>query len=196
MNKYGYARVSSSEQNATRQLIELSKVGVEVQNIFIDKSSGKDFNRPAYQQLVNDILHEGDVLYVLSIDRLGRNYEDIREQWRLLTREKKVDICIIDMPLLDTRYGKDLLGTFIADIVLQILSFVAESERTSIKSRQRQGIEAAKIRGIRFGRPNKALPADYDQMIDRWRNGIMSTNEIINKCKISRATFYRTIRKF
>lgn len=149
---YGYIRVSSTDQNEDRQVIALREKKVLEKNIYMDKQSGKDFNRPQYQKLVKR-LKSGDLLYILSIDRLGRNYEEIQNQWRILTKEIGVDICVIDMPLLDTRNGKDLMGTFIADLVLQILSFVAQSERENIRKRQAEGIAAAKARGVRFGRP-------------------------------------------
>ena len=149
---YGYIRVSSTDQNEDRQRLALSEMGVPAENLFTDKQSGKDFNRPQYKRLVRK-LRPGDLLYVLSIDRLGRSYGEIQDQWRALTKDIGADICVIDMPLLDTRYGKDLIGTFIADLTLQILSFVAENERTNIRQRQRQGIAAAKARGVRFGRP-------------------------------------------
>lgn len=146
MNTYGYARVSSKDQNEQRQIIELQRLDISEQNIFVDKQSGKNFDRPAYKSMIKK-LREGDLIYILSIDRLGRNYIEIQNQWGFLTRDKKVDICVIDMPLLDTRRGKDLLGTFIADLILQVLSFVAENERSNIRKRQQQGIEAAKMRG-------------------------------------------------
>lgn len=152
MNTYGYVRVRSREQNETRQLIALKEVGLTGKVIFLDKQSGKDFNRPQYKKLLRK-LKKGDLLYVKSIDRLGRNYEEIQQQWRLLTKEKGVDIVVLDMPLLDTRRGKDLMGTFLSDIVLQVLSFVAENERTNIRQRQAEGIAAAKAKGVKFGRP-------------------------------------------
>lgn len=195
MTEYGYVRVSSLEQNEERQLIELRKQGVKDQNIFIDKQSGKDFERPKYKELKGK-LKENDVLYALSIDRLGRNYEEIQEQWRILTKEIKADICIIDMPLLDTRREKDLLGTFVADLVLQILSFTSESERNAIKERQRQGIAAAKARGVRFGRPEKPIPDNFDLMISKWEKGQMSIEQITKDCGISPATFYRRLREY
>lgn len=148
---YGYVRVSSIDQNEERQIVELSKRNVLSKNIYIDKQSGKSFERPQYKKLVRK-LKQGDLLYILSIDRLGRNYLEIQEQWRILTKEKGIDICVIDMPLLDTRNGKDLMGTFIADLVLQILSFVAQNERENIRKRQAQGIAVAKAKGIKFGR--------------------------------------------
>lgn len=156
---YGYIRVSSTDQNEDRQRIALAEVGVEEKNIFMDKISGKDFNGPQYKKLVRR-MKEGDLLYILSIDRLGRNYAEIQNQWRILTKDIGIDICVIDMPLLDTRTCKDLMGTFIADLVLQILSFVAQSERENIKKGQAQGIAAAKAKGIHMGRPVKGVPFD------------------------------------
>ena len=154
---YGYIRVSSMDQNEDRQRIALRGKGVPERNLYIDKQSGKDFDRPRYKRLVKR-LKAGDLLYVHSIDRLGRNYKEIQEQWRVLTKEKGADVCVLDMPLLDTRNGKDLMGTFIADLVLQILSFVAQSERENIRKRQAEGIAAAKARGVKFGRPALPLP--------------------------------------
>lgn len=168
-NIYGYARVSSVDQNEDRQLLALKEVGICRKNIFIDKASGKDFLRPQYQRLVKK-LKSGDLLYIHSIDRLGRNYNEIQEQWRILTKEKGIDICVLDMPLLDTRNGKDLLGTFIADLVLQILSFVAQSERESIRKRQREGIAAAKAKGVKFGRPEIPLPDNFNEIHRAWRD--------------------------
>lgn len=163
---YGYVRVSSIDQNEDRQLIVMSDNNVPKGNVYIDKQSGKDFERPQYRMLVKR-LREGDLLYILSIDRLGRNYEDIQKQWRILTKDIGIDICVIDMPLLDTRNGKDLMGTFIADLVLQILSFVAQSERENIKKRQAQGIAAAKAKGVKFGRPEIAIPDDFGKLINQ-----------------------------
>ena len=157
---YGYIRVSSTDQNADRQLVALRKKGILKKNLYTDRQSGKNFNRPKYQRLIQR-LKPGDLLYILSIDRLGRNYKEIQEQWKLLTQEKGIDICVLDMPLLDTRQGKDLMRTFIADLVLQILSFVAQNERENIHKRQAEGIEAAKARGVKFGRPEKAVPEDF-----------------------------------
>ncbi len=195
MSKYAYVRVSSLEQNEERQLIEVKKQGVDEKNIYVDKQSGKDFDRPKYKELKGK-LKENDVLFVLSIDRLGRNYEEIQEQWRFITKEIKADICVIDMPLLDTRREKDLLGTFVADLVLQILSFTSESERNAIKERQRQGIAAAKARGVRFGRPEKPIPDDFGDLIKKWERGQMSLEHITERCKISQATFYRRLREY
>lgn len=191
---YAYARVSSTDQNEARQIAEFMKVGVKKDMIFTDKQSGKDFERLEYKKLIN-VLKSGDILYVLSIDRLGRNYVDIQKQWSYLTKEIGVDICVIDMPLLDTRKGKDLMGTFISDLVLQILSFVAENERNSIKERQRQGIEAAKARGVKFGRPSCTLPDDFETLVQKWNSNKISLEEIIKQCHISRATFYRKINE-
>ena len=160
MDIYGYVRVSSADQNEERQLVALSEHNIPSQNIYIDKQSGRDFDRPQYKLMV-DNLRSGDILYILSIDRLGRNYEEIQRQWRILTKDKGIDICVLDMPLLDTRQGKDLMGTFIADLVLQILSFVAQSERESIKKRQLEGITVAKANGVRFGRPETEVPVNF-----------------------------------
>ena len=194
-NVYGYVRVSSIDQNEDRQMLAMEKVNVPKKNIYIDKQSGKDFERPNYKKLVKK-LKAGDLLYVLSIDRLGRNYKDIQDQWRILTKEIGVDICVIDMPLLDTRNGKDLMGTFIADLVLQILSFVAQSERENIKKRQAQGIAAAKARGVRFGRPETPLPDDFEYIIKTWEKGNLSTADTLKKCNMSESTFYRRRREY
>ncbi|MBO4413559.1 MAG: recombinase family protein [Clostridia bacterium] len=189
-NQYGYIRVSSQDQNESRQLAAMAKAGVADVNTFIDKQSGKDFDRPQYNRMVG-MLQKGDLLYILSIDRLGRNYEEIQRQWRILTKDIGIDICVIDMPLLDTRNGKDLMGTFIADLVLQILSFVAQTERENIKNRQAQGIAAAKEKGIRFGRPQTSLPTDFPEIVRKWGDNQLTTEEVLGICKISEATFYR-----
>jgi len=167
---YGYIRVSTKEQNEDRQLIALREMDIPTSNIFMDKQSGKDFNRPQYKKLVRK-LKPDDLLCIKSIDRLGRNYEEIQNQWRILTKEKRIDIVVLDMPLLDTRRGKDLVGTFVSDIVLQVLSFVAENERTNIRQRQAEGIAAAKARGVRFGRPPRPLPENYHDCYQRWKAG-------------------------
>lgn len=190
---YGYIRVSTQEQNEDRQLIALSQVGVVGKNIYMDKESGKDFNRPKYKLLVRN-LRENDILYIKSIDRLGRNYEEIIEQWRHLTKEKKIDIVVLDMPLLDTRWGKDLIGTFLSDIVLQILSFVAENERKNIKERQREGIEAAQKRGVKFGRPAKPLPDNFELVYHRWISKEISGLEAARLCNMPSSSFYRKAR--
>ncbi len=191
---YGYIRVSSTDQNEDRQVIALREKKVLEKDIYMDKQSGKDFNRPQYQKLVKR-LKSGDLLYILSIDRLGRNYEEIQNQWRILTKEIGVDICVIDMPLLDTRNGKDLMGTFIADLVLQILSFVAQSERENIRKRQAEGIAAAKARGVRFGRPPRPLPDNYDRAYQRWKSGEITGIAAAKECGMPLSTFrYRAER--
>lgn len=195
MKIYGYVRVSSTDQNENRQLIALREQGVEEKNIFIDKQSGKDFERPNYKKLVNK-LKAGDLLYIISIDRLGRNYEEIQRQWRVLTKEIGVDICVLDMPMLDTRNGKDLMGTFIADLVLQILSFVAQSERENIKKRQTEGIAAAKAKGRKFGRPEKEVPDDFGEIVRAWEQKKLPLEEVLKKCGMSEATFYRRLREY
>ena len=191
---YGYIRVSSTDQNEDRQRIAMEAKDVPKKNIYIDKQSGKDFERPQYKRLVRK-LKAGDLLYVLSIDRLGRNYKDVQEQWRVLTKEKNVDICVIDMPLLDTRTAKDLMGTFIADLVLQILSFVAENERANIKKRQEQGIAAAKARGVRFGRPAVEPPENFNSVVTDWEKKRISFHQALHLCGMSEATFYRRLRE-
>ena len=193
-NVYGYVRVSSIDQNEDRQLIVMDENNVPSKNIYIDKQSGKDFERPQYKKLVKK-LKSGDLLYILSIDRLGRNYEDIQKQWRILTKDIGIDICVIDMPLLDTRNGKDLLGTFIADLVLQILSFVAQNERENIKKRQAQGIAAAKARGVKFGRPEVPTPEDFGRIIRLWEQKRLPLAEALKICNMSEATFYRKLRE-
>ena len=192
---YGYIRVSSADQNEERQRIAMEKAGVDRKDTFIDKMSGKDFNRPQYKKMVRK-LRRGDILYVLSIDRLGRDYAEVQDQWRILTKEMGVDICVLDMPLLDTRTCKDLMGTFIADLVLQILSFVAQSERENIRSRQAQGIEAAKSRGVRFGRPAKKLPDNFEEIMKIWENGGYSIEQAAKECNMGRSTFYRKVKKY
>ena len=192
---YGYVHVSSTDQNEDRQMIALNEVKVADENIFMDKQSGKDFERPQYKRMIKK-LKPGDLLYILSIDRLGRNYEEIQRQWRVLTKDIGVDICVIDMPLLDTRNGKDLMGTFIADLVLQILSFVAQSERENIKKRQAQGIAAAKAKGIKFGRPEKDIPDDFGKIIKEWEQKRLPFTEVLKLCSMSEATFYRRLREY
>ena len=185
---YGYIRVSTREQNEDRQLIALREIGVPEKNIYLDKQSGKDFNRPQYKKLLRK-LKKDDLLYIKSIDRLGRNYEEILEQWRVLTKEKGVDIVVLDMPLLDTRRGKDLMGTFLSDIVLQVLSFVAENERSNIRQRQAEGITAAKARGIKFGRPPKPLPDNFHSCYQRWKQGEITGTQAAKECEMPLATF-------
>lgn len=192
---YGYVRVSSTDQNEDRQLVALRKCKVAEENIYVDKQSGKDFMRPKYLEL-SEKLCQGDLLYILSIDRLGRNYEEIQKQWRLLTKDIGADICVIDMPLLDTRQGKDLMGTFIADLVLQILSFVAQNERENIRRRQMEGIAVAKARGVRFGRPGIASPGDFGQVVEMWEKKQLTFQEAAGQCHMSKATFYRRLREY
>lgn len=187
---YGYARVSSIDQNEDRQLLAMQAAGVQKENIFVDKQSGKDFDRPCYQRLLRQ-LKAGDLLYIKSIDRLGRNYEEIQEQWRVLTKVKGVDIVVLDMQLLDTRSSKDLLGTFIADLVLQILSFVAQSEREGIRQRQAEGIAAAKAKGIRFGRPKKPLPHNFKEVCASWRQGALTCRQAAALCNMPYGSFRR-----
>lgn len=188
MTMYGYARVSSREQNADRQRLALQEIGVVPQRIYVDKQSGKDFSRPQYQRLLRK-LKQDDVLYIKSIDRLGRNYEEILQQWRLLTKEKGVDLVVLDMPLLDTRRGKDLMGTFLSDIVLQVLSFVAENERDSIRQRQAEGIAAAKARGVHFGRPRTALPPGFAAACKAWKTGQLTATDAARQCHMPVSTF-------
>ena len=193
MNVYGYVRVSSLDQNEDRQILALKEVFVSEENIFVDKQSGKDFNRPNYKRMVQ-ILKMGDMVYIHSIDRLGRNYEEILQQWRILTKDIGVDICVLDMPLLDTRNGKDLMGTFMADLVLQILSFVAQNERENIKKRQAEGIIAAKANGVKFGRPEKELPDNFAELVCAWQQKEQSLEDILKQCDMSQATFYRKVK--
>lgn len=189
-NQYGYARVSTKEQKEDRQMAALVQMKLPEKNIFVDKQSGKDFNRPMYHRMLKR-LKEEDLLYIKSIDRLGRNYEEILEQWRVLTKEKKVDIVVLDMPLLDTRRGKDLMGTFLSDIVLQILSFVAENERKNIRERQMEGIEAARTKGVRFGRPAKPVPENFEQTYLRWISGEISRRQAAALCGMPLTSFCR-----
>jgi DNA invertase Pin-like site-specific DNA recombinase len=191
---YGYIRVSTRDQNEDRQLIALNEVDVPKKNIYLDKQSGKDFDRPQYKRLLKK-MRPGDLLYVKSIDRLGRNYEEIQNQWRIITKEKGCDICVLDMPLLDTRRGKDLLGTFISDIVLQLLSFVAENERTNIRRRQAEGIAAAKARGVKFGRPPKPLPENFYAVHKAWREKKLSLKQAAQAVGMAESTFYGKARQ-
>lgn len=191
---YGYVRVSSTDQNEDRQMIALHQVGVEDKHIFMDKQSGKDFDRPQYKKMVKKMRH-GDLLYVLSIDRLGRNYDEIQQQWRILTKEIGIDVCVIDMPLLDTRRSKDLLGTFVADLVLQVLSFAAHNERDNIRKRQAEGIAAAKARGVHMGRPVINAPPDFDKIVKAWEKKEITMEEAMKRCRMSETTFYRRRRE-
>ena len=191
---YGYVRVSSSDQNEDRQLIDMEEIKIPKRNIFIDKQSGKDFNRPQYIKLLKT-LKKGDLLYIKSIDRLGRNYKEILEQWQMLTKEMEVDVVVIDMPLLDTRTAKDLLGTFIADLVLQVLSFVAQNERDNIKKRQEEGIKAAKLRGVEFGRPIINPPDNFSVLVNQWERGEISADYVARESQMSKSTFYRRLKE-
>lgn len=193
--EYGYIRVSSKEQNEARQLDALHEQGVEDCNIYMDKQSGKDFNRPKYKTLYRK-LKKGDVLYIKSIDRMGRNYDEIIQEWRRITRFREADIVVLDMPLLDTRRGKDLMGTFLSDIVLQVLSFVAENERTNIRQRQAEGIAAAKARGVKFGRPSLPIPENFYQMHEDWRAGKIAIEEAAEACNMCSKTFYSKAVKY
>ena len=192
--KYGYIRVSAKDQNEERQLIALKELDVNLDRIFMDKQSGKDFQRPQYKKMVRE-LRKNDLIYIKSIDRLGRNYSEILEQWRILTKERGVDIVVLEMPLLDTRRGKDLMGTFLSDIVLQVLSFVAENERSNIKQRQAEGIAAAKARGVQFGRPKIEMPDNFMQLVSQWENKKIRLSYVLEVCRISKSTFYRRLNQ-
>ena len=192
---YGYIRVSTKEQNEDRQVIALEEAGIDKQNVFMDKQSGKNFQRPQYKKLLRK-LRKDDLLYIKSIDRLGRNYSEILEQWRLLTKEKGVDIVVLDMPMLDTRRGKDLMGTFIADLVLQILSFVAENERVNIRQRQAEGIAAAMARGVQFGRPPSPLPHSFHAAYLQWKSGEITGTYAANLCGMPLSTFRYKAEKY
>ena len=191
---YGYVRVSTRDQNEARQLVAMKEFGVQDDCVYMDKQSGKDFNRPKYQELIQR-LQPYDVLVVKSIDRLGRNYEDILEQWRVITKEKQASIVVIDMPLLDTRQGRDLTGTLIADIVLQLLSYVAETERNFIRQRQAEGIAAAKARGQRFGRPKKERSEEYQDLVAQWKDGRLSATDAAQCLGVARNTFMKWVRE-
>ena len=195
MTIYGYVRVSSIDQNEDRQMIAMRKIGILEKNIYLDKQSGKNFDRPAYKQLVRK-LKEGDLLYIMSIDRLGRNYVEIQDQWRFLTKEKKIDVSILDMSFLDTRNGKDLLGTFLADNVLQVLSFVAQNERENIRKRQAEGIAAAKARGVRFGRPEKPVPENFKEIVKQWEKKQIDIETAASMCNMSIPTFYKRLKEY
>jgi len=193
MNIYGYCRVSSTDQNEDRQVTAMKDLFIPRSKIFVDKVSGKDFNRTMYKRLVSK-LQFGDLLYIKSIDRLGRNYDSIREEWRILTKEIGVDIVVIDFPMLDTRIGKDLMGTFIADIVLQILSFVAQHERETIRQRQKEGIATAKAKGVRFGRPTQKIPDNLQEAIRLWELGKINIEELLEMTGLKESTFYNKLR--
>jgi DNA invertase Pin-like site-specific DNA recombinase len=192
---YGYVRVSTAEQNEDRQTIAMSALRIPAEQIFVDKMSGKDFERPAYRAMTEK-LNPGDLVHVKSIDRLGRDYDEIQNQWRILTKERGVDIAVIDMPLLDTRNGKDLMGTFLADLVLQILSFVAQNERELIHQRQAEGIAAAKQRGVEFGRPCQTAPADFPLLVNEWECGKLEFDDVLSRSGLKYATFFRRLREY
>lgn len=191
---YGYARVSTREQNEDRQIIALTENGVKKKNIYLDKESGKDFERKEYQRLMRK-LKKGDLLCIKSIDRLGRNYEEIQRQWRIITKEKEVSIYVIDMPILDTRNEKDLIKTFISDIVLQLLSFVAENERVNIRQRQREGIDAAMARGVKFGRPRIEIPENFNKVVKDFKQKKISFEKALQQTGLKESTFYRRMRE-
>lgn len=193
MKTYGYVRVSTKDQNEARQINAMEAFGIASDDIFLDKQSGKDFNRPNYKKVLS-LLHEDDVLVIKSIDRLGRNYDEILKQWRIITKEKQAAIVVLDMPLLDTRQGRDLTGTLIADIVLQLLSYVAEQERAFIRQRQAEGIAAAKARGQRFGPPPKQRPENFGEYVRRWKNGTLSAREASRQLQIAHSTFLKWAR--
>lgn len=191
---YGYARVSTIAQNLDRQLDELLKFGIDERRIYTDKESGKDFNRTNYKKLLKK-LKPGDVLFIKSIDRLGRNYNMVLDEWRILTKEKGVDIVVIDMPLLDTRIeGKNLVGKFIADVVLQVLSFVAENERETMRQRQAEGIRMAKLKGIKFGRPATAIPDNFKEIVSLYHQKKITSSKAVELSGLTRGTFYRKLK--
>lgn len=194
-NIYGYVRVSSKDQNEDRQVITMRDMQIPEENIFIDKQSGKDFNRPQYKRLLRKV-KENDLIYIKSIDRLGRNYGEILEQWKIITKEKGVDLYVIDMPILDTRREKNLLGTFISDLVLTLLSYVAENERTTIRQRQAEGIAAAKARGVHFGRTPKPLPVNFHGVYQKWKMKKITVKEAAEQCGMPQTTFYEKAKKY
>ncbi len=192
---FGYARVSSKEQNEERQIVAFKKYGIDERDIYIDKQSGKDFDREQYN-ILKHILRENDILVIKSIDRLGRNYNMIIDEWKDITKNIKADIVVIDMPLLDTTKNKDLLGTFISDLILQILSYVAEQERTFIKQRQKEGISTAINKGIKFGRPTIEKPQNFDIVVNKWKNKEIKTKEAIEQLGLKPSTFYNMVNKY
>ena len=194
-NVYGYVRVSSREQNEDRQIIAMEEMQVPEENIFVDKQSGKDFNRPQYKRMLRKVKN-GDLIYIKSIDRLGRNYSEIQEQWKIITKDKGADLYVIDMPILDTRREKNLLGTFISDLVLSLLSYVAENERTTIRQRQAEGIAAAKARGVHFGRVPKPLPENFYEVYQEWKMKKITVAEAARKCGMPQTTFFHRARKY
>lgn len=194
-NIYGYVRVSSKDQNEDRQVITMRDMQIPEENLFIDKQSGKDFNRPQYKRLLRKV-KENDLIYIKSIDRLGRNYGEILEQWKIITKDKGVDLYVIDMPILDTRREKNLLGTFISDLVLTLLSYVAENERTTIRQRQAEGIAAAKARGVHFGRTPKPLPVNFHEVYQKWKMKKITVKEAAEQCGMPQTTFYEKAKKY
>jgi len=190
MGNYGYCRISSLDQNESRQIFAMNELQIPPSNVFIDKQSGADFNRPAYKKLIGT-LKAGDVLYIKDISRLGRNYAEIQNQWRILTKEKGVDITVIDIPLLSTGLYKDLIGTLVNDLILAIFSFVADNQLTTIRQNQAEGIAAAKTRGVKFGRPIKTVPNKFAELVQQWNNKQLSTEDVLKLCKMSQTTFYR-----
>ena len=194
MAVYGYVRISSADQNEDRQMFAMSEVKIPAGHVFIDKQSGKDFNRPSYTALTKK-LRPGDLLYIKSIDRLGRDYDEIQNQWKILTKERGVDIAVLDMPLLDTRSGRDLVGTFLADIVLQVLAFVAQNERDNMRTRQAEGIKAARARGVHLGRPAKKSPDNFTVLALQWERGKLSFGDFMKQTGLKESTLYRRLRE-
>lgn len=190
---YGYVRVSTRDQNEARQIAIMKELGIPRENIYIDKQSGKDFNRPQYRKMIRKA-QKDDLIYIKSIDRLGRNYREIIEQWKIITQEKKIDICIIDMPILDTRRDKDLLGTLISDLVLTLLSYVAENERNNIRQRQAEGIAIAKARGVHFGRKPNPLPENFYDVYQQWKMKKISVSKAASLCGMPKTTFFERAR--
>lgn len=193
-NRYGYVRVSSRDQREERQMLAMHGMRIPDSHIYVDKQSGKDFNRPQYQKLLRKIKAD-DVVFVQSIDRLGRNYQDIIAQWKRITRDKKADIVVLDMPLLDTRRDKDLMGTFLSDVVLALLSYVSENERVNIRQRQAEGIAAAKARGVKFGRPPKAIPGNFHAVHQTWRAKKLTVRQAARACQMPTSTFFDKVRR-
>lgn len=195
MSKYGYARVSTKEQNEDRQIDALLKEEIRMENIFVDKQSGKDFDREMYKKLLRK-LEKNDVLYIKSIDRLGRNYKEIKEQWEFLTKKKKVNIVVLDMPILNNGMEKDLMGTLINDIILALLSYVAENERDNIRQRQAEGIKAAKARGVKFGRPKKELPENFEEIMEKWENKEITAKKAAELCGMAYSSFRKKVKEY
>jgi len=195
MKVYGYVRVSTLEQNESRQIIALQNVGIPLENIFIDKQSGKDFKRPMYKALLKKMV-EGDLLYVKSIDRLGRNYEEITDQWRIITQKRNIDMIVIDMPILNTRAVDSLMKVFLINIVLEVMSFFAQSERDTLLQRQAEGISAAKARGVKFGRPAITRPENFGEVVNQWEKRELSLSEVLMLTNLKKTTFYSLLREY